>query len=162
MQLGCADATKSAFFNNISGEYVAHVSPKDMRYIRQNGVGFGGQDALRKEIKMGESISTEEKIASVVRQLPKMKKTEVLDFAEWLSQKIKPEEESKPKRMLPMAIAKLVEEGKLELSDCSDFGLNEDWFVPKVTLEELREQLKDVSVPIEEYIRCERDKREML
>lgn len=77
-------------------------------------------------------------------------------------QKTKSEKKSEPKQTLSGAIAKLVKEGKLELSDCSDFGLNEDWFVPTVTLEELREQLKGVSVPIEEYIRHERDKRESL
>jgi len=43
---------------------------------------------------MSESISIEDKIASVVRQLPDIKKAEVLDFAEWLSQKTKPEKES--------------------------------------------------------------------
>ncbi|HIE28839.1 TPA: DUF2281 domain-containing protein [Candidatus Poribacteria bacterium] len=111
---------------------------------------------------MSESISIEEKIAFVVRQMPEMKKAEVLDFAEWLSQKIESEKESKPEQTFSRALAKLMEEGKLELSDCSDFGLNEDWFVPTVTLEELRKRLKDVSVPIEEYIRRERDKREAL
>ncbi|MBM3242741.1 DUF2281 domain-containing protein [Candidatus Poribacteria bacterium] len=111
---------------------------------------------------MSESIPIEEKIASVLRRLPEMKKVEVLDFAEWLSKKTQLEKEAKLKQTLPGAIAKLVEEGKLELSDCSDFGLNEDWFVPTVTLEELREQLKNVSVPVEEYIRHERDKREAL
>ena len=111
---------------------------------------------------MSESISIEEKIASVVRRLPQMKKVELLDFAEWLSQKAESEKEEKSKRTLPEAIVKLVEEGKLELSDCSDFGLNDDWFIPTATLEELREQMKGVSVPIEEYIRHERDKREAL
>lgn len=111
---------------------------------------------------MSESISIEEKIAFIVRRLPEMKKAEVLDFVEWLNQKTKSEKKSEPKQTLSGAIAKLVKEGKLELSDCSDFGLNEDWFVPTVTLEELREQLKGVSVPIEEYIRHERDKRESL
>jgi len=111
---------------------------------------------------MSESISIEEKIAYVVRQLSEIQKAEVLDFAEWLSQKTEPEKRAKSNRTLPGTIAKLVEEGKLELSDCSNFGLNEDWFVPTVTLEELREQLKNVSVPIKEYIRHERDKREAL
>ena len=111
---------------------------------------------------MSNTISIEEKIVSVVQRLPEIKKAEVLDFAEWLSQKTRPEKEMKLKRALPGAIAKLVAEGELELSDCSDFGLNEDWFIPTVTLEELREQLKSVSVPIEEYIRYERDKREAL
>ncbi|MBC8234478.1 hypothetical protein H8E77_33430 [bacterium] len=110
---------------------------------------------------MSEFTFIEEKIVSVVRRLPKVKKAEALDFVEQLSQKTKPKEATS-KQTLPKAIANLVEEGKLELSDCSDFGLNEDWFVPTVTLEELREQLKDVSVPIEEYIRRERDKREAL
>jgi len=103
----------------------------------------------------------EEKNVSVVRRLPKMKKAAALDFVEQLSQKAKPKEVTS-KRTLPKAIANLVEEGKLELSDCSDFGLNEDWFVPTVTLEELREQLENISVPIEEYIRREKDKREAL
>jgi len=111
---------------------------------------------------MSESISIEDKIVSVVQRLPGMKKAEVLDFAEWLSHNTESKEEAQSKRTLPDAIANLVEGGKLELSDCSDFGLNEDWFIPTVTLEELREQLKDVSVPIEEYIRHERDKRESL
>jgi len=97
---------------------------------------------------MSKSISIEEKIASVVRRLPEVKKAEILDFVEWLSQRTKVEKEAKPKRTLPGVITKLVEDGKLELSDCSDFGLNEDWFVPTVTLEELRGQLKDVSVPL--------------
>ena len=117
--------------------------------------------ALRKGIKMSEFIPIDEKIASVVRRLPKMKKVEALDFVEQLSRKTKPNELESNGTFLKV-IANLVEEGKLELSDCSDFGLNEDWFVPTVTLEELREQLKNVSVPIEEYIRRERDKREAL
>lgn len=111
---------------------------------------------------MSEAVSIVTEISSAVRHLPETKKVEVLDFVEWLSYRTGQNKKLGVKQRLPKQFAKLVKEGKLELSDCSDFGSNEDWFIPTATLAELREQLKDVSVPIEEYIRRERDKRERL
>jgi len=115
---------------------------------------------------MSESIAIEEKIIAVVRQLPQAQKAEVLNFAEQLNRKkltgTTVKKQSKSKRVLPKAIARLVEEGKLELSDCSDFGIDRSKMKATMSFEELRKALSKVSVPIEEYIREGRDRRERL
>jgi hypothetical protein len=113
------------------------------------------------------ATAIEEKIIVVVRQLPQSQKAEVLNFAEQLNRKTKLAEatakkQSKSKLSLPEAIAKLVEEGKLEFSDCSDFGIDRSKMKATMSFEELRNALSKISVPIEEYIREGRDRRERL
>jgi len=116
--------------------------------------------------KMSESIAIEERITALVQQLPDVKKGQVLDFVKRLKHQEEQAEVTQKKlqshRQLPKSIARLVEEGKLELSDCSDFGIDREEMKATMSFSELREQLSKISVPIEDYIRRERDKREQL
>lgn len=53
-------------------------------------------------------------------------------------------------------LEELHRQGKITLSNLGQ--LLQDDLIPGLTSEEAREQLKDVRVPIEEYLRAERDK----
>ena len=115
---------------------------------------------------MSESVAIEERITALVRQLPEARKGQVLDFVKLLKHQEEQAEitqkKLQPRQQLPQAIARLIEEGKLELSDCSDFGIDREEMKATMSFSELREKLSKISVPIEDYIREERDKRERL
>ncbi len=60
---------------------------------------------------------------------------------------------------LPRFMQRMIAAGRLKLSEYQYTGLEEQHRHPHPSLSELRRQLEGVSVPIEEYIRAERDKR---
>jgi len=106
---------------------------------------------------MNTPVAYEEQIISTVRRLPSRKKLEVLKFVQQM-EKEAVEEETKPK--LPQFMQNMIAAGTLELSDFARY-MKTDPVKPQVSLEEFRRRLREkgVSVPIEKYIREERDKR---
>lgn len=111
---------------------------------------------------METQVAYEQQIVQTVRTLPFHRKLEALRMLQRLERveeaKKEAEEEVKPK--LPRFMQNMIEAGTLELSNLADY-VKPEYVRPKANLEELRRRLREkgVSVPIEEYIRAERNKR---
>jgi hypothetical protein len=106
---------------------------------------------------MDAPVAYEEQIMSTVRRLPSRKRLEVLKIVQQM-EKEEVEQKSQPK--LPQFMQNMIAAGTLELSDLARYRKT-DPVKPQVSLEEFRRRLRErgVSVPIEKYIREERDKR---
>ncbi len=105
---------------------------------------------------MDAAIAYEEQIVSTVRRLPFHKRLEVLRIVQRMEREVV-EEESR--LQLPQFMQNMIAAGTLELSDLASY-MKTDPSGPQVRLEEFRRRLREkgVPVPIEEYIREERDK----
>jgi hypothetical protein len=106
---------------------------------------------------MDAAIAYEEQIVSTVRRLPAHKRLEVLQIVQRMEREVV-EEESRLK--LPQFMQNMIAAGTLELSDLASY-VKTDPAKPQASLEEFRRRLREkgVSVPIEEYIRGERNRR---
>jgi hypothetical protein len=106
---------------------------------------------------MDAAIAYEEQIVSTVRRLPTHKRLEVLRIVQRMEREVM-EEESRLK--LPQFMQNMIAAGTLELSDLASY-VKTDPAKPQASLEEFRRRLREkgVSVPIEEYIRGERNRR---
>ena len=106
---------------------------------------------------MDVAIACEEQIVRGVRRLPSHKRLEVLRIVQRMEREVV-EEESRLR--LPQFMQNMIAAGTLELSDLASY-MKTDPARPQVRLEEFRRRLREkgISVPIEEYIRGERNKR---
>ncbi|MFQ5812772.1 MAG: hypothetical protein ACE5I2_06235 [Anaerolineae bacterium] len=106
---------------------------------------------------MDTAIAYEEQIVRGVRRLPSHKRFEVLRIVQRMEREVA---EEKPKLRLPQFMQNMIAAGTLELSDLASY-MKTDPARPQVRLEEFRRRLREkgISVPIEEYIRAERNKR---
>jgi hypothetical protein len=106
---------------------------------------------------MDTAIAYEEQIVRRVKRLPSHKRLEVLRIIQRMEMEVVEEE---PELRLPQFMQNMIAAGALELSDLASY-MKTDPARPQVRLEEFRRRLREkgISVPIEEYIRAERNKR---
>lgn len=114
---------------------------------------------------MEAQVAYEEQIVQTVRKLPLHRRLEALKMLQELERAEETEKEAEretgkeSRRKLPRFMQNMIEAGTLELSAYEDSGLDEEHRHPAPSLEKLRQCLRGISVPIEEYIRAERSKR---